>query len=143
MLSLAPLRGTAAPSRSAFLLGMGSAVTGHFVDVTAWERPTVSVAVFVLVLGAMVWAWRRGWLWWFVASFSVLCSAAWFGAKEIVRRDWRDADGYVDCWPRCSAVQDGVAVALWWVPVGLVVLVAISGVLAAITVRRGVHGQRA
>ena len=99
--------------------------------------------MLAVLLSATVWTWRRGKLWLFVAGVTLALGAAWAVAKELVRRDWRDADGYIDCWPNCSAVQDGVALAIWVGPVLLVVLIVAAGVLAAITGPRGVRGQRA
>jgi hypothetical protein len=49
--------------------------------------------------------------------------------------DVHDADGWVDCWPGCSAFQVATAVGLTYVPAGGLLLAAGTVVLAV--VRRG------
>ena len=49
----------------------------------------------------------------------------------VVSRDYRDADGFFDCWPGCTALQNAVAVALLLGGVAFVVSVAGLAVAAA------------
>lgn len=59
----------------------------------------------------------------------------WGLAALVISTDWRDADGYVDCWPNCSGVQDTVGVLFWVAPAAAVVLAA-SALVISLTVRR-------
>ncbi len=50
---------------------------------------------------------------------------AWVLAVLAVATDYRDADGFIDCWPYCSMLQDAVGKVLWVAPfAGLVVILA-------------------
>lgn len=40
----------------------------------------------------------------------VVSTFAWLAAKVAIADDYRDADGYADCWPSCSVTQRAVAV---------------------------------
>ena len=59
----------------------------------------------------------------------------WVLAALAISTDWRDADGYVDCWPNCSAVQDAVGVLFWIGPAAAVVL-AVSAIITWFIRRR-------
>jgi len=53
----------------------------------------------------------------------------------LVAIDYRDVDGFMDCWPRCTAWQDGVGFVVFAGPVMLVIL--LLGSLAGWLARRG------
>jgi hypothetical protein len=52
-----------------------------------------------------------------------------YAAKEA---DFRDADGWIDCWPSCSALQVATGVGVTYVPVGGLLLAAATIVLALV-----------
>jgi hypothetical protein len=60
---------------------------------------------------------------------------AWLAAAVLVAIDYRDVDGFMDCWPRCTAWQDGVGFVVFAGPVMLVIL--LLGSLAGWLARRG------
>ena len=65
-------------------------------------------------------------------------------AAVLIAQDYRDADGWVDCWPNCSTLQTGVGFAFIW---GGALLVATGlfslGALAVLAVRgRAAQGGR-
>ena len=99
----------------------------------AWERPTLALGVFLAFAVLLVFSWRRGRLGWAFLGITVALVGLWLAAAAAVRSDYRDADGYIDCWPSCSALQDGVGIALWWSPIAFVVLGVIAAVLAAVS----------
>jgi hypothetical protein len=57
-----------------------------------------------------------------------LLAALWGLAALAVSTDWRDADGYVECWPNCSPVQDTVGV-LFLVAPAAAVFLALSALI--------------
>jgi hypothetical protein len=64
-----------------------------------------------LFLGLALWWVRR-------ESFPLLVAVAllatlYVAAIVLVETDYRDADGYTDCWPSCSALQDAVGLVFW------------------------------
>lgn len=71
-----------------------------------------------------------------IAALSLL-GVAWLLAALAVETDYRDADGFTDCWPHCSALQDAVGVVVFFAPPAglLVILVALADFL----VRRHRH----
>jgi hypothetical protein len=68
--------------------------------------------------------------------------AAWLLAWLAIARDWRDADGYVDCWPSCSRLQDTVAVLFWVAPAAALLLV-VSANVGFLIGRRRLSGRDA
>jgi len=59
----------------------------------------------------------------------------WVLAALAITTDWRDADGYVDCWPNCSRVQETVGV-LFLVAPAAGALLAFSALVAWLIRRR-------
>lgn len=55
----------------------------------------------------------------------VAVAAAWFVVVYLVSIDYRDADGFVDCWPHCSRWLETVRLIL---PLGPLVALALVGV---------------
>jgi hypothetical protein len=60
-----------------------------------------------------------------------LLTVVWLLVGVAVSSDWRDADGWVDCYPRCTRLQDAIAVLFILTPiaVGLLVTVALTAFL--------------
>jgi hypothetical protein len=104
---------------------------------TAWGRPAVALGLLLILGVVLVLSWRRGWLGRSFLAISLLLALLWIAAGAAVRSDYRDADGYIDCWPSCSALQDGVAMAIWWGPIAFVILGVLAAVLAAVSGPRG------
>lgn len=71
---------------------------------------------------------RRGRLPSGMAILLMLLAVMWLVALAAVQTDFRDADGFVDCWPGCSFLQDATGVALFGLPV--IALVAVLGWVA-------------
>lgn len=75
---------------------------------------------------------------WRGAPVAVLAAAAlvaaWLTAAVLVASDYRDADGFMDCWPRCTAWQDAIGFAVFAGPALFVVLLA-GGLLGYVTRR--------
>jgi hypothetical protein len=67
-----------------------------------------------------------------------LLAALWALAALAVSTDWRDADGYVDCWPNCSPLQDTVGVLFVVAPAAAVFLALSALVTWLIRRRKGV-----
>jgi Ca2+/Na+ antiporter len=82
------------------LLAGTVAVLGVFVVVLAGQRnrlkETVGAAVLVLI-------------------------ALWLLAMVAYSTDWRDADGFLDCWPTCTRHQQAIGSVLLIAPVMLIV----------------------
>jgi hypothetical protein len=89
----------------------------------------------VLLLGAVVvvLAWRRGRLWTAALLVVVAFAAAWGLALAAMWTDYRDADGWVDCWPSCTALQHGVGTVLVLGPVAAVAVLLLALGLATVT----------
>lgn len=100
-----------------------------------WVTALVAVGI---VFGVLL-AGRRGHL--LAASLVtlLLLTVAWVVAKLAQDADYRDADGWIDCWPSCSPVQHAAGISLWVAPlVGLLVLLLTVVIFA---IRRSRHGN--
>ena len=102
-------------------------------SIAAWQRPLAATLVVVLLALLLYSAWRCGRLRISFLAVAPVIAAAWLLARAAVRTDYRDADGYVDCWPSCTLLQDSVGLAIWYGPVLLIALGVVAAVLAAIT----------
>jgi hypothetical protein len=100
--------------------------------VVAYTATLVLVAFGLLLFIA----WRRGRLARTFVAVSVVLAVAWGVALAAIWTDYRDADGFVDCWPSCSHFQNAVKSAFWSGPVVFVVLAVFAGVLGIVTARR-------
>jgi hypothetical protein len=92
--------------------------------------PIVSLLVVVAVIAGLVVAARHGRL--LVASVATLTVLAgmWLLAVLAVRADYRDADGFIDCWPGCTAVHNAVGATLFYGPVAALLVVIATALLA-------------
>lgn len=57
----------------------------------------------------------------FVAAATVT-AGLWVAVERAISTDYRDADGFGDCWPACSVVQNGVGTLDVLAPAALVFL---------------------
>jgi hypothetical protein len=93
-------------------------------------RLAVLVVVFALGLGAMAVGSKRNRLV-LALSMSVLVLAGlWLATAIAVNTDWRDADGFVDCWPNCSAYQDASGAILLGAPAVLAAWLAVAALFS-------------
>ena len=60
----------------------------------------------------------------------------WGLAFTAIWTDYRDADGFLDCWPSCTAFQVAIASTFWYGAVMFLVLGVFAVALGAITARR-------
>ena len=60
-----------------------------------------------------------------------LLGLLWLLNFYAISTDWRDADGFIDCWPDCSFVQEAAAMIFWNTPIfiGVLLLVALVATL--------------
>ena len=89
------------------------------------------VALGILValgVGAMISGASRNRLVLSLAKSTLLLVAVWVATAAMYYSDWRDADGFVDCWPNCTTYQDASGTIL----VGLPVVLAAWVVAAAL-----------
>jgi hypothetical protein len=99
----------------------------------------LSAGVLVALAALLYWAHRRGRL--LAASLVVFTLAAVASglAYAVFETGYRDADGTVDCWPDCTAVQDATGYGLFLAPVVAVLAASFAGValvLGALNRRR-------
>ena len=106
-------------------------------DVISWLEAIVALLAPAVVLGALLVAsWRRRRLGpMFLAVVAVL-AAAWALAFAAQAADFRDADGWVDCWPHCSLLQEAVGRTLFYAPIDAVLLAILANALAFVGRRR-------
>lgn len=62
---------------------------------------------------------------------------SWVTAAVLFGTDYRDADGFMDCWPHCTVLQDVVGFVLFASPILLIGVVA--GRLAGWLARRRIN----
>ena len=97
----------------------------------------VVVLLTLAGLGSLLYvAWKHGRL--ASAFIAVTAGSAllWGLAFTAIWTDYRDADGFVDCWPRCTAFQVTVAGTFWYGAVMFLVLGVFAVALGAISARR-------
>jgi len=87
--------------------------------------------VALLGVGAVLAGWRGG-------PVAIVAGGAlvlgWMAAAVVTVADPRNSGGFMDCWPRCTAWQDGVGFVVFVVPALFVVLLLAS--LAGYAARR-------
>ena len=66
-------------------------------------------------------------------ALATLYAVAWVA----IATDFRDADGFIDCWPHCSALQEAVGIGVTWIPILMGVLAVVDVVYAFVAPRRG------
>jgi hypothetical protein len=76
----------------------------------------VSAGVLVVVAVLLYLAHRRGQLLAASLVLFVLAVAASGLAYAAVATDYRDADGFVDCWPSCTAIQEATGFGIFLAP---------------------------
>jgi hypothetical protein len=94
----------------------------------------VTALVAIGIVAGLLFAHRRGHLLAAALPTLLFLAFAWVLAKIAQDTDYRDADGWVDCWPSCSPVQHAVGITLWIAP--LVAAVVIVAIVLAMGTRR-------
>jgi hypothetical protein len=104
------------------------------------------IAFLILVgFGSFLYtAWRRSRLVPAFIGLTLLLAALWAFAYAAVWTDYHDADGWIDCWPRCSTYQNTVGGTFVLAPSMFVVLGVLAATLGTITTlrRRRRRGSR-
>lgn len=100
---------------------------------TAWV-PVGVVALFALVCGALVAAWRRGRLAAAAIALFVVACLTWVGTFAAIVSGYHDADGFVDCRDQCSSVQYLAAVGFLAPP--LLISLSALGISVVVAQRR-------
>jgi hypothetical protein len=94
-------------------------------------RELLMLLVLVCVPGVVLVAgWRLGRFRLAFAAVAVLLLGVWGASLIAIETDYRDGDGFIDCWPSCTAYHDAVGVAFWGALPLLVGLVVVTTVLA-------------
>lgn len=90
--------------------------------------------VAALAVGALIAGWSgvRG-----TVVVGIGLAVVWVATFVLIATDVRDVDGFMDCWPGCTVLQEAVEFALFASPVMLVVLLV--GSLAGWLKRRVRH----
>jgi len=91
-----------------------------------------SILVVALLVAGLLFADRWGRL--LPACAGILGSLAvgWVLAARAVAVDYRDADGFIDCWPSCTAFQKAVGATLFYGPVAAVLFLVVAALLLAV-----------
>ncbi len=102
----------------------------------------VELLVFVVPFAALVGAVALRLVWPRVLTAAVLGAVLLLGALDLlawaaIATDFRDADGFIDCWPDCTFLQNAVLAAVFWVPLVMTALVVLAVAYVAVTSRRG------
>lgn len=98
------------------------------IGAVAWLL-VAALAVGVLVAG---WSGVRG-----TVLVGIGLAVVWVAAFVLIATDIRDVDGFMDCWPGCTVLQETVGFAFFASPVMLVILLV--GSLAGWLKRRARH----
>lgn len=93
--------------------------------------PLFPIAVLVAVAGA----WKGGLRPRGAVVALVLLAACFVLALSAQATDFRDADGWIDCWPSCSGVQRATGAGLSYVP-ALGVLLSLAMIVLTLARRR-------
>jgi len=115
-------------------------VEARFVAAT-W-LPFVALLTFLGITLLLTVAWRRGCLALVFVAVVALLAATWALAYVAMVVDFHDADGWVDCWPGCTILQDGVRAALVLGPLVFFASALWAAILGGITWRRGRGSRR-
>jgi hypothetical protein len=98
---------------------------------------TFGMALSLGLLSSLaLYGYSRGWL----RSFTLIAVGAlavlWLLSELAIATDWHDADGFLDCYPNCSALHFTVGVFFWGAPAAALVLVATAVVARIMRARR-------
>ncbi len=99
------------------------------------------VVVIVLPAAAFAGAVVARLVWPRTLTNAVLAGILLLGALEALAwaaivTDFRDADGFIDCWPHCTLRQGVVGTTVWWSPILRAALVVLTAAYLGLTSRR-------
>lgn len=112
-----------------------SGVAALLLVIVALVSVALALLLAVAAVAALVLAHRRERLVAVAVAILVLLVAGWAFAFAAAATDYHDADGFIDCWPHCSVLQDAVGGSLFFGPV-LALLVVVATMLIAFGTRR-------
>lgn len=92
----------------------------------------LAVLAFMAALGGVALAVgaTRGRLTSALIGSAIALGFLWLAAVAAYYADWRDADGWVDCWPNCDFHQEAIGAILVGSPVVLILWLAAAAVIA-------------
>lgn len=95
--------------------GFGALVLGPIVTGLTWlaTRRRLALSIFAIV---------------------TLLDALWLTDLALVAHDYRDTDGFIDCWPSCTVEQQFAGGVLFYTP--LLMALILAGSLVALARRR-------
>jgi hypothetical protein len=87
-----------------------------------WDRPLIAVAFLGVLALIMYGGFRLHRPFIAFAAAAAITAATWVAVKAAISSDYRDADGYGDCWPNCTLLQNGVGTMNVLAPLTLILL---------------------
>jgi hypothetical protein len=96
----------------------------------------ISALAVLVLIACLVVAERRGRLLTACAGILAALGTAWGLALVAVENDYRDADGFVDCWPYCSPLQEAVGATPVYGPLAALLVILTTTVVAVLRRRR-------
>jgi hypothetical protein len=99
-------------------------------------RELIAVALLAGAGVALYVGWRRRRFLRAFAAVAVALLGLWGASLLAIETDYRDGDGFVDCWPGCTAYQDAVGFAFLFPLAALVLVTAASAVAVAVSALR-------
>jgi hypothetical protein len=92
--------------------GIGALVLGPIVTGLTWlaTRRRLALSIFAIV---------------------TLLDALWLTVLALVAHDYRDMDGFIDCWPSCTVEQQTAGGVLFYTPLLMALIIAGSFVVLA------------
>jgi len=97
-------------------------------------RVVVAAAFLALEVAVLVLAERRGRFALVAWSLAGVLAVVFAAALAALLTDFRDANGFIDCWPHCTAIQDATGLGLLLPPVLFLVL---AGTALVVRLTRG------
>ncbi|HEV8602436.1 MAG TPA: hypothetical protein VGQ68_03475 [Gaiellaceae bacterium] len=98
------------------------------------ETFLIAAAVAALVLAPIVagltWLATRRPLALSIFAIVALLDALWLTDLVLIARDYRDTDGFIDCWPSCTVEQEIAGGVLFYTP--LLMALILAGSLAVL-----------
>jgi hypothetical protein len=91
------------------------------------DRPAVLGVLVLLGLVVIAVGARRDHVGPALAACVLALGVLWAATLAAVQTDWRDADGFVDCWPGCSLYQDAIGAVFIGSPVVVLIWLGAAG----------------
>ena len=65
-----------------------------------------------------------------MGGIALTLGAVWTWAAVAIETDYRDTDGWTECWPGCSAFQEAVGFVYLAAPAALIVVLVVAVVVS-------------